>query len=177
MSLTNSIISKQISTATSIVHQLLKISYSIKAIVFSEESNNTASVASSIAGVTSAIAITKPLLRPFTCFLEDLWFYGFHFAKYPDFVILFTKEVDLLNELRIKPQFLSFSVDIDKLISDNDRQVSLELIQKKGPENQYMLESIKDIYTFNLATAQASFTIVWLFCLLLRSLRKKHLLF
>lgn len=54
-------------------------------------------VIASVSGFTSASFVSKSILRPVVDFLEDFWFYGFHSVQYPDFVELFTSEIDLLN--------------------------------------------------------------------------------
>ena len=58
--------------------QMLEMSSAAKSIILSDESKSSAGITSSIAGFTSAAAVTKPILRPIVNVLEDLWFYGFH---------------------------------------------------------------------------------------------------
>lgn len=57
---------------------MLEMSSAAKSIILSDESKSSAGITSSIAGFTSAAAVTKPILRPIVNVLEDLWFYGFH---------------------------------------------------------------------------------------------------
>lgn len=63
----------------------------------SPESTNVGEITSNVAGLTSATALLKPIMQPFTGFIEDFWFYGFHQFEYPEFVQLFTEEIDIIN--------------------------------------------------------------------------------
>ena len=58
-------------------------------------------------------------MKPFMSLLEDFWFYQYHETVYPDFVDSFTSEVDVLNELRIKPSFISYDIEIPRLAEEN----------------------------------------------------------
>lgn len=67
---------------------------------------------SSMTGMLASNPMSRAYVRPLFNLLDDFWFYGFHPIYYPDFVEIFTSEIDTLNELKIKPSFLDFSINV-----------------------------------------------------------------
>ena len=84
------------------------MAYNVKNSVFSAKATQFYATSAQSAGVLASSSATKCLLRPIIDILEDFWFYGYHTVPYPDFVQTFATQVDLLNELRIKPSFMNY---------------------------------------------------------------------
>lgn len=110
--------------------------------------------------------ITRTIIRPLFNLLDDFWFYGFHPVLYPDFVEIFTKEIDLLNELKIKPDFLDVELEANILTNTNNWTIKAQETYVGAPPTIFMLESVKDIYTMNLAMSVVQFFALLLFKLL-----------
>ena len=63
--------------------------------------------------VVANIAVFNHFIDPLIGTMEDFWLYRYHSEIYPYTVLEFTKDVDLMNELRIKPSFLEIFSEID----------------------------------------------------------------
>lgn len=62
-----------------------------------------------ITSVASASSL-RSMLRPLSNLLDDLWLYAYDNASYPEFLVYFTTQVDDMNDLRLKPEFLKISI-------------------------------------------------------------------
>ena len=116
-------------------------------------------------------------MKPFMSLLEDFWFYQYHETVYPDFVDSFTSEVDVLNELRIKPSFISYDIEIPRLADENQKLNQTCILQSRAPGDKLFFLSTKDIYTSNLAMTLLTFAVFKLLSRLARPIRYKHGLF
>lgn len=67
-------------------------------------------------------------------FIQEFWFYGFHSQRYPEFVENLTKEIDVFNELRIKPEILNIEVNIDRLTEENARLGQSQMLHARAPD-------------------------------------------
>jgi hypothetical protein len=107
----------------------------------------------------AAIGFNGRMFQPFLGILSDFWFYQFHVKKYPDIVEYFTKEIDLLNELRIKPQFMDFEVEVGTFEQRNNEYSEVLEIHGRQPESIYSLQSLKEVYMINFALSLAFFAL------------------
>lgn len=118
------------------------------------------SVTTKLSTATGAMAsnpITSKLARPIINLLDDFWFYQFHSTLYPEFVQQFTSQVDLMGELRIKPSFLNFDIQISSCESQNQLYANQTILQPRAPASIFALLSLKDIYTINACLVVGQF--------------------
>lgn len=146
----------------------------MSAAILSNESKETATVTSSVVGISGATSAMQSIIRPFMNLIQDFWLYGFHIQLYPQFVEDLTNEIDVLNELRIKPQFMDYRIDIDSLTSENLRLNGTQILHSRAPDSKLMLQSIKDIYTVNLAMVIATFVLLRSLSVLFSFVKHKH---
>ena len=97
---------------------------------------------------------------PLSLFLEDLWLYRFHYeVQYPFLMEICMQDVDLINELKLKPEFLeniNFNNSIGRSTAEN--YIYAELANQTQSDRRgldvgeyYFLETNKDIFTYTIA--------------------------
>lgn len=122
--------------------------------------------------VVKSLAIGNTILEYFMSTMQDFWFYKYHRKIYPYFVDHFTKEVDLLNYLQIKPSFLSNFQDISAFEEQAELYNKMTNIHERAPEDRYFLSAIKNIYSYNFLVSISGFVILNVFERFLKGWKK-----
>ena len=100
------------------------------------------------------------LLDPVFGVIEDFWFYKYHAENYPYFVDALTREMDIMNFLKIKPSFLDNFAEVTTFQQHASLYENISYIHEKAPEERYFLEAIKDVYTYNFIKTLIAFVIL-----------------
>lgn len=89
-----------------------------------------------MASIFSSTTAFKEILKPFAYLMEELWYYGCHSIRYTDFIDDLSKQADLLNEIKIKPNFVDQikKIDITYFEDQNNLYLNSSVLNKRSTD-------------------------------------------
>ncbi len=85
-------------------------------------------------------------------------FYSYHTKVYPPLVEILITQADILNELRIKPNFMNFKIPNAKIDSSNKRYLAFSSFSpKRAPDMVYFADFLKENIIQNIILVSSSY--------------------
>lgn len=138
---------------------------------------NTASVLP-----VASMSFGKKALKFVNVGVDMFWLYSFHESNYTRFLTALTNELDVMAELRVKPNFLQFmdqakNTAISKFNETNVHYRNATRHHNKMPNDIYFAKSTFDIYTFTLFLALFMFALMILLRTIFGLIKHKNRVF